>query len=165
MAPAVLRSYSQSKISDAFKSSTKTSKPLKQSKQPVKSISKTPSPVIASTTPQTVEDTRAHLNPSDPALVKAARTIEADRQAPFGRFLSSESNVVHPESQNTIHTILRNFDLSPKYGPCVGISRIDRYKRAEKMGLKPPIEVLKILETPEGDRDWNTDLFSQRSAV
>jgi DNA polymerase delta subunit 4 len=73
--------------------------------------------------------------------------------------------LVHPENQTTIHTILRNFDLTPKYGPCVGISRLDRYKRAEKMGLKPPTEVLEILETEEGSRDWNTDLFSQKSAV
>jgi DNA polymerase delta subunit 4 len=72
--------------------------------------------------------------------------------------------LVHPENQNTIHTILRNFDLTPKYGPCVGISRLDRYKRAEKMGLKPPAEVLEILETEEGSQDWNTDLFSQKSA-
>ena len=73
--------------------------------------------------------------------------------------------IVHPESQSTIHTILRDFDLSPRYGPCVGITRLDRYRRAEKMGLKPPVEVLQILETEEGERDWNTDLFSQKSAI
>jgi hypothetical protein len=33
------------------------------------------------------------------------------------------------------------------------------------MGLKPPVEVLQILEKEEGERDWNTDLFSQKSAV
>lgn len=173
MAPAVSRSYSQSKISDSFRPSTKSSKPLKQTKQPsVKPVSKTPSPVVASITPQPAapDDIRAHLNPSDPTLVVSARSIEADRKAPFGtsprvREKVSWLYLVHAESQNTIHTILRNFDLSPKYGPCVGISRIDRYRRAEKMGLKPPIEVLKILETQEGDRDWNTDLFSQKSAV
>jgi len=90
MAPTVSRSYSQSKISDAFKPSTKSSKPIKQTKQPIKSISKTPSPVIASTNPpqqSVAEDTRAHLNPSDPSLVQAARRIEADRQAPFGTLL------------------------------------------------------------------------------
>jgi DNA polymerase delta subunit 4 len=73
--------------------------------------------------------------------------------------------LVHPENQSTIHTILRNFDLTPRYGPCVGISRLDRYRRAEKMGLKPPVEVLEILETQEGLRDWNMDLFSKKAAV
>jgi DNA polymerase delta subunit 4 len=47
----------------------------------------------------------------------------------------------------------------------VGISRLDRYRRAEKMGLKPPVEVLQILETEEGKENWNTDLFSQKSAI
>jgi len=72
---------------------------------------------------------------------------------------------VHQESQNTLHTILRNFDLTPRYGPCVGISRLDRYRRAEKMGLKPPIEVLQILETGEGKENWNIDLFSKKAVV
>jgi len=45
------------------------------------------------------------------------------------------------------------------------MTRLDRYRRAEKMGLKPPVEVLKILETEEGERDWNTDLFSQKSGA
>jgi DNA polymerase delta, subunit 4 len=73
--------------------------------------------------------------------------------------------IVHPENQSTINTILRDFDLSPRYGPCVGMTRMERYRRAEKMGLKPPAEVLRILETVEGQRDWNTDLFSQKSEV
>jgi len=33
------------------------------------------------------------------------------------------------------------------------------------MGLKPPVEVLRILETEDGRREWNTDLFSQKSGV
>jgi len=33
------------------------------------------------------------------------------------------------------------------------------------MGLKPPVEVLQILQTEEGERDWNTDLFSKKYAV
>lgn len=41
--------------------------------------------------------------------------------------------------------ILRHFDLSSQYGPCVGISRVKRWKRAEALGLRPPIEVLAVL--------------------
>lgn len=37
--------------------------------------------------------------------------------------------------------ILRVFDMTAKYGPCVGISRLDRWKRAQKLGLEPPDEV------------------------
>ena len=37
--------------------------------------------------------------------------------------------------------ILRVFDLSSKYGPCVGITRLQRWERAKKWGLNPPEEV------------------------
>lgn len=32
--------------------------------------------------------------------------------------------------------------MTAKYGPCVGISRLDRWKRAQKLGLEPPEEVI-----------------------
>ena len=51
--------------------------------------------------------------------------------------------------------ILRHFDLSSQYGPCIGIPRLRRWKRAEKLGLKPPIEVLSMLlkeQDREGDK-------------
>ena len=161
MAPTVSRSTSQSKISDSFRAGAKTTKPLKQTKPAVKPITKAPVESVKSE-----EKDSTLLNPKDPKLVSAARAIEKDRQAPFGTTpKKAELTIVHPEGQNTIHTILRNFDLTPKYGPCVGITRLDRYRRAEKMGLKPPVEVLQILETEEGQQSWNTDLFSQKSAV
>lgn len=40
-----------------------------------------------------------------------------------------------------IHHILRNFDLSYEYGPCVGVDRMARWKRAQTLGLDPPSEV------------------------
>jgi len=164
MAPTTSRSVAQTKISDSFRSSAKASRPLKDTKPTVKAVVKppalTPPPV------ETVGEGTKNLNPSDPALVATARSIEANRMAPFGGFLDSmKLTIVHPENQSTVHTILRNFDLSPRYGPCVGMTRMERYQRAEKMGLKPPIEVLQILETEDGQREWNTDLFSQKSTV
>ncbi|CAG7970350.1 unnamed protein product [Penicillium nalgiovense] len=41
--------------------------------------------------------------------------------------------------------ILRHFDLSSQYGPCVGIARIKRWRRANQLKLNPPIEVLAVL--------------------
>jgi DNA polymerase delta subunit 4 len=41
--------------------------------------------------------------------------------------------------------ILRHFDLSSQYGPCIGIPRLQRWKRAYGLGLNPPIEVLAVL--------------------
>jgi hypothetical protein len=37
--------------------------------------------------------------------------------------------------------ILRTFDMTSKYGPSVGITRLQRWERAKKWGLSPPDEV------------------------
>ncbi len=54
------------------------------------------------------------------------------------------------ESQeNTIHLILRQFDLIARYGPTVGFTRLKRWQRAEKLGLNPPEDIKNILESKE----------------
>lgn len=40
---------------------------------------------------------------------------------------------------------LKQFDMTSKYGPCVGISRRLRWERAEKLGKKPPKHVHDLL--------------------
>ncbi|TCD60946.1 hypothetical protein EIP91_009261 [Steccherinum ochraceum] len=57
---------------------------------------------------------------------------------------------IHAKDQNKAHHILRVFDLSYEYGPCVGVTRIERWERAEALGLNPPSEVKDILLTKEG---------------
>ncbi|KAF8825750.1 hypothetical protein HHX47_DHR6000118 [Lentinula edodes] len=42
---------------------------------------------------------------------------------------------------------------SYEYGPCYGISRLDRWERAEAMGLNPPPEIHAILSTRQGVED------------
>lgn len=42
---------------------------------------------------------------------------------------------------------LREFDLDSRFGPCMGMTRIDRWERAEKLGLDPPPRVKTLLET------------------
>ncbi len=41
--------------------------------------------------------------------------------------------------------MLRHFDLSSQYGPCIGIPRRRRWERADALGLRPPVEVLAVL--------------------
>ncbi|KAI0765638.1 DNA polymerase delta, subunit 4-domain-containing protein [Trametes elegans] len=60
---------------------------------------------------------------------------------------------VHGEGQSMVHHILRVFDLSYEYGPCVGVSRLDRWERAHALGLNPPPEVKEILMTQESSTD------------
>jgi len=41
---------------------------------------------------------------------------------------------------------LRIFDLNPRFGPFVGIKRIDRWKRAEDFKLNPPMAIWKLMQ-------------------
>ncbi|KAF5616277.1 GTP-binding protein beta subunit [Fusarium sp. NRRL 52700] len=52
---------------------------------------------------------------------------------------------LHQQGVSLSEKILRYFDVSSQYGPCVGMPRIKRWKRAERLGLSPPIEVLAVL--------------------
>lgn len=57
---------------------------------------------------------------------------------------------VHAQDQNPIHHILRAFDFDPSYGPSLGMTRLQRWKRAKDLGEDPPEEVYEILTTKEG---------------
>ncbi len=41
---------------------------------------------------------------------------------------------------------LRKFDLNPRYGPFVGISRKERFDRALRFGLSPPDCLRELIE-------------------
>ncbi|KAK9842279.1 hypothetical protein WJX81_004398 [Elliptochloris bilobata] len=49
----------------------------------------------------------------------------------------------HPDA-DALET-LRQFDLTGRYGPCTGLTRLERWERAAKLGLHPPEEVKAIL--------------------
>lgn len=51
---------------------------------------------------------------------------------------------MHQTNQTLEEKILRHFDLSSQFGPCIGISRLERWKRAQRLGLAPPKEVLDV---------------------
>ncbi|ELK13278.1 DNA polymerase delta subunit 4 [Pteropus alecto] len=55
--------------------------------------------------------------------------------------------------------LLRQFDLAWQYGPCTGITRLQRWQRAEQMGLEPPPEVRQVLQTHPGDPRFQYSLW------
>ncbi|KAJ7491925.1 DNA polymerase delta, subunit 4-domain-containing protein [Mycena latifolia] len=61
--------------------------------------------------------------------------------------------LIHAEDQDKFHDILRVFDLSYEYGPCIGVSRLERWERASALGLNPPSEVRDILTTRQGQKE------------
>lgn len=78
---------------------------------------------------------------------------------------------VHQQGLGVNEKILRHFDLSSQYGPCIGIPRMKRWKRAETLGLKPPTEVLAVLLKEEksgngkAERAFMEGLLTSRLAV
>ncbi|KAF1548587.1 DNA polymerase delta subunit 4, partial [Eudyptes schlegeli] len=43
-----------------------------------------------------------------------------------------------PPADQALLEMLRRFDLAWEYGPCTGITRLQRWERAEALGLSPP---------------------------
>ncbi|KAL3455439.1 DNA polymerase delta, subunit 4-domain-containing protein [Aspergillus heterothallicus] len=77
--------------------------------------------------------------------------------------LKSRGPRVHHDDLSLEEKILRHFDLSSQYGPCIGIARIKRWRRAESLSLNPPIEVLSVLlnqDTATGQRAYIDELMS-----
>ncbi|KAI6841094.1 hypothetical protein KC340_g7841 [Hortaea werneckii] len=75
---------------------------------------------------------------------------------------------LHQEDMSVYERILREWDMSGQYGPCIGIARLKRWKRANLLGLKPPIEVLAVLlkdmdsGDPKSQRAYVDELMSSR---
>ncbi|KFZ11221.1 hypothetical protein V502_07673 [Pseudogymnoascus sp. VKM F-4520 (FW-2644)] len=91
-------------------------------------------PAPASASALTPEEEAADKVPHSQVL-KYWRAKEAERLAPR----------IHQEGLSTEEKILRYFDMSSQYGPCVGIPRRKRWLRAHRLGLAPPIEALAVL--------------------
>ncbi|KAG6075990.1 hypothetical protein E4U33_001959 [Claviceps sp. LM78 group G4] len=85
-------------------------------------------PKISETETRAGELTDAHIN-------KYWKSIERQRKA----------SRVHQQGISVNEKVLRYFDVSSEYGPCIGIDRTKRWNRAERLGLNPPVEVLAVL--------------------
>ena len=48
-----------------------------------------------------------------------------------------------------------------RFGPCTGITRLQRWERAAKLGLDPPPEVPQLIQRHGADSMMNRDLFFQ----
>lgn len=42
--------------------------------------------------------------------------------------------------------MLRQFDMNSAYGPCLGMTRMERWERARKFGLNPPKDIETLLK-------------------
>ncbi|KAK7206055.1 DNA polymerase delta, subunit 4-domain-containing protein [Myxozyma melibiosi] len=60
------------------------------------------------------------------------------------------SEPIHQSDLSTVEKVLKRFDLDSRFGPSYGMSRLERWIRAEKLGFEPPKEVHTILTSREG---------------
>ncbi|XP_056657201.1 DNA polymerase delta subunit 4-like isoform X2 [Monodelphis domestica] len=78
-------------------------------------------------------------------------------QGSRGEEPGDEASVVLEEKSHL--EILRQFDLDLQFGPCTGITRLQRWERAEHLGLDPPQEVLKVLWAHPEDAQYQCSLW------
>ncbi|KAF2288071.1 hypothetical protein GH714_004264 [Hevea brasiliensis] len=49
--------------------------------------------------------------------------------------------------------LFRQFDMSMAYGPCLGMIRLARWERAQRLGLNPPIEIEGLMKDGKVNSD------------
>lgn len=64
-----------------------------------------------------------------------------------------------PPITDAENALLRSFDMNQEYGPCVGPTRLQRWRRADRWDLKPPAEVLSILSRLSPDHPEQNNLW------
>uniref|UniRef100_A0A8C6Y3Z6 DNA polymerase delta 4, accessory subunit n=1 Tax=Naja naja TaxID=35670 RepID=A0A8C6Y3Z6_NAJNA len=64
----------------------------------------------------------------------------AQAQSPSQDLVQAESHLQDTAQPDELE-ILKQFDLSWQYGPCTGITRMQRWERAKFLGLNPPTTV------------------------
>nr|PIL98098.1 DNA polymerase delta subunit 4 [Toxoplasma gondii COUG] len=57
-----------------------------------------------------------------------------------------------------LEPMLQRFDMAVQYGPCCGLSRSERWYRADELGMEPPLEVKQAIQFTRGD----ASIFDQR---
>lgn len=68
----------------------------------------------------------------------------------------------HDENYTPIDKLLHAFDLNYKFGPCIGLTRLERWERAHRIGLDPPEEVRDVLTSEAKNSELNECVFYGR---
>ncbi|XP_064613008.1 DNA polymerase delta subunit 4-like [Liolophura sinensis] len=55
---------------------------------------------------------------------------------------------------------LKQFDLNWEFGPCAGITRMERWQRAQKHGLNPPESVRDLITLHPNDERYTKSLWN-----
>jgi DNA polymerase delta subunit 4 len=63
---------------------------------------------------------------------------------PIHRFDSSLATADHSADGEEEELAAREFDMDMRYGPCLGLARAQRWRRAAALGLAPPPALLAL---------------------
>ncbi|KAJ4962004.1 hypothetical protein NE237_021914 [Protea cynaroides] len=74
---------------------------------------------------------------------KAAASLGSDRVQPSA--LISHGSLDLQGDYDESEELLRQFDMDMAYGPCIGMRRLDRWERANSLGMDPPKKVGDLL--------------------
>jgi DNA polymerase delta subunit 4 len=71
---------------------------------------------------------------------------KSSQESPTARRIANvKASAVVPLRQD-VKYMLKQFDLDSRFGPCIGLSRIERWNRAEKLGLNPDLQIKEMAE-------------------
>ncbi|CAN8294550.1 unnamed protein product [Cochlearia groenlandica] len=82
---------------------------------------------------------------------KHAATHDSDATQPAA--LVSHGAIDLNDDYDKKEEMLRQFDMNMAYGPCLGMTRLDRWERALRLGMNPPYELEKLLKTEKVEQD------------
>ncbi|XP_066380510.1 uncharacterized protein [Miscanthus floridulus] len=60
------------------------------------------------------------------------------------RSIRFDSSLVTADQQEERERAAREFDMDMRYGPCLGVTRAQRWRRAAELGLAPPPALLAL---------------------
>jgi len=84
-------------------------------------------------------------------------------------------NIVGPKVKKSVAKIikpdvearLKTFDMNADFGPCMGLTRLERWERAKKHGLNPPQDILQLIKCGHGNENaaWDDLLNGHHHAL
>ncbi|XP_038130510.1 DNA polymerase delta subunit 4 isoform X2 [Cyprinodon tularosa] len=90
-------------------------------------------------------------------VVKKSRRGAKQRKSPTPP--PSQPEDVTPSAREEDLQQLKQFDLDWRFGPCTGISRLQRWERAKLHGLNPAEEIRELLLQTQADQEYCQSLW------
>ncbi|WRX24417.1 DNA polymerase delta [Theobroma cacao] len=78
---------------------------------------------------------------------KSTKNPSPSHAATFGSDITQPAALTSPGDDFDVQEeVSRHFDMNMAYGPCLGITRMARWERAQRLGLNPPKEIENLLK-------------------